>query len=287
MSCHSMSCSEKFTPSIFYLPCLHRELAPGLLPEEVYFLNPGLPVPPDTAKGGKIWTPPGLPYDLPSAARCLQDLIAEGENLGHDLLLTAGGADVRLATTTAAPLDSSESAALRAFTQTGDYAPQAHAGKSESASREAVCEQAQKLLLLCAHLEDNILAARGLTHKISAGEAVLQELLRGNDEREALEGMALQEATSTGDDLFGQYLARWGEIARAWRVFLPDDAAFYAADFSALPGLDANAAQPLPRAEAARLFPASLAAGWKFIVLTPEEIRGNVRLISGRGPQAA
>ena len=98
----------------------------------------------------------------------------------------------------AAPLDSSESAALRAFTQTGDYAPQAYAGKSESASREAVCEQAQKLLLLCAHLEDNILAARGLTHKISADEAVLQELLRGNDEREALEGMALQEVASTG-----------------------------------------------------------------------------------------
>ncbi len=116
-----MSCSEKFNPSVFYLPCLHRELAPGLLPEEVYFLNPGLPVPSDTAKGGKIWTPPGLPYDLPSAARCLQDLIAEGENLGHELLLTAGGADVRLTTTMAAPLDSSESAALRAFTQTGDW----------------------------------------------------------------------------------------------------------------------------------------------------------------------
>ena len=286
MSCHSIQYSEKLTPSIFYLPCLRRELAPGLLPEEVYFLNPGLPVPFDTAKGERIWTPAGLPYDLPSATRCLQDLIAEGENLGHDLLSVAGGADVAPATSAAAPLDSSERVALRAFTQTGNYAPQAHAGKSESVSPTAASEQAQKLLLLCAHLEDNILAARRLTHKINAGEAALQELLRGSDEREDFEGIALQGAAPTGDDLLGQYLARWGEIARAWRVFLPAGSVFYTADLNALPGLDVSAAQPLPPEEASRLFPASLAVGWTFIALAPKELCGELRLFSGCYPQA-
>ena len=284
---HPTPPSEKFTPSVFYLPCLRRELAPGLLPEEVYFLNPGLPLPLSLAADGRIWTPDGLPYDPPNAARCLQDLIAEGENLGQGLLLAAGlggGADV-LAASAASPFDPSESAALQAFGQTGNYTPQAHTGKPESLSPQAAREQAQKLLLLCAHLEDNILAARGLAQKIDAGEAVLQELLRGSDEQEGLEGLALQNKLPADDDLFGQCLARWVEIAQAWRQFLPAGAVFYTATPDALPGLDLNAGQPLSPDEAAGLFPVSAAAGWTFVVFSPEGFRGEVRLVSGAAPK--
>ena len=146
-------------------------------------------------------------------------------------------------------------------------------------------EQAQKLLLLCAHLEDNILAARGLAQKIDAGEAVLQELLRGSDEQGGLEGLALQNKLPADDDLFEQCLARWVEIAQAWRLFLPAGAVFYTATPDALPGLDLNAGQPLSPDEAAGLFPVSAAAGWTFVVLSPEGFRGEVRLVSGAAPK--
>ncbi len=278
------SLPEEMIPSVFYLPCLHRELAPGPLPREVHFLNPGLALPIEAASRGSIWTPAGLPFDPSGAARCMRDLIAEGELLEHDLLLAgaAGGADV-LAASAASPFGASEKEALKSFGQTGSYAPDTRDEKTAGASAQAVREQAQKLLLLCVYLEDNVLAARDLVRKISADEAVLQELLREGGQGETVDTACLEIAL-TGDELLEQCLARWTEILRAWLIFLPGEAVFYTADFAALPGLGSEAAQTLPPEEAARLFPASLAAGWVFAGLSLDGFARKVRLISGRCP---
>lgn len=275
---------EKSAPAVFYFPCLRQELTGGPLPGEVHFLNPGLALPTETANRALIWTPPGLPFDPPGAVRCMQDLIAEGEFLEHDLLLAgaAGGADV-LNASAVSPFGASEVEALKAFERTGNYAPGACEDKARETFSRAVREQAQKLLLLCVYLEDNVLAARELVKEISVGEAALQELLRDGEPGGAGD-MACLDIASAGDELLEQCLARWTEILRAWLIFLPQEAVFYTTDFAALPGLDFGEAQPLPPAEARLLFPVSAAAGWTFSNLAPEGFSRKVRLISGHCP---
>ena len=81
-----------------------------------------------------------------------------------------------------------------------------------------------------------------------------------------------------------QSLARWREVLRARLVLLPPEAAFYTANMSALPGLDEKKARPLPPEEAARLFPASVNAGWSFTFVIPDESCAETRLISGQNP---
>ena len=77
------------------------------------------------------------------------------------------------------------------------------------------------------------------------------------------------------------------DILRSWQVLLPEGAVFYTSDLQALPGVDLGAARPLAPEDAARLFPASLQAGWTFSVLTlPAACGQEVSLISGRAPDS-
>lgn len=289
MSRHVADPIEKLSPSIFYLPCLGRDLVADPLPEEVYFLNPGLPLPATRAENARLWTPEGLPYGSAAAAGCLRDLLAEGELLGHDLLLTAGGgAAVETPLFSRSfPLDASENSALQTFARTGEYAPEPQNGRDAALSREAAREQAQKLLLLYAHLESSILAARALAGEISRGEDALRDILRadGQDgDMEAVAPGADADILWAGGELLEQSLARWREVLRAWLVLLPPEAAFYTANMAALPGLDEKKARPLPPEEAARLFPASVNAGWSFTFVIPDESCAETRLISGQNP---
>ena len=329
---------ENTPPTIFYLPCLHPALAPAPVPAEVYFLNPGLTPAPQGASLERIWTPAGLPYDPRRAAQCLQDLLAQGQSLGHDLLLTSGHAATlgALATPT---MSEAESRALKAFAADGRFADrpdgQAQASADEKKSAQSRREQAQKRLLLCYHWEDNMLSARELMRNISASEAALRELLQGDGLRmadaagpdatnldTAGPGTAGQDTAdpdtadldaaaagvgvanlaaapsdpadlpsldflAAGDDAFAQYLSRWQDILRSWQVLLPEGAVFYTSDLQALPGVDLGAARPLAPEDAARLFPASLQAGWTFSVLTlPAACGQEVSLISGRAPDS-
>lgn len=279
--------AEKFTPSIFYFPCLHQELAAGPLPEEVHFLNPGLSLPSVKAKDARVWTPNGLPYAPSSALRCVQDLLAEGETLGHDLLLSvgAGGGRNVLAASAVSPLGASEAQALRAFTHTGDFVPAEPDGKDDKRAKADAREQAQKILLLYAHLEEVILVTRQIAQKIGDGEAALHDLLQADDQDDAVERTPSSvEIPLTGEDLLGQSLARWPEILRAWLEFLPPTVIFYTADLNVLAGLETDAAHPLPPEEAARYFPVSVPQGWTFTALTLPAFGREVRLVSGQGP---
>ena len=280
---------EKDSPLIFYLPCLNRELVTGLLPQEVFFLNPGLPLSAEIAESGRRWTPDGLPYEPSVAAACLRDLLAEGERLGHDLLLSAGAGERTdmLPAPGAAFADSSERAALRDFARTGSYTPETGNNSAPTApSQKAAREQAQKLLLLYAHLEDSILAARKLAREISAGEEVLFDLLRAEEQEESAHAMPpLADISKAGEALLEQGLARWPEVLRAWLALLPPEVVFYTADLAALPGLEAEDVRPLPPEEAARLFSASVNAGWSFVAIVLNESCGRIRLVSGQSPE--
>ena len=290
MSRHVAAPAEKSTSLVFYLPCLCRELAPEPLPREVQFLNPGLPLSVEMAESGRIWTPDGLPYAPAVAAACLRDLLAEGERLGRDLLLSAGSGERAnmLPAPGAALADASERTALRDFARTGRYAPEAGNSAPAAPTREAAREQAQKLLLLYAHLEDSILAARNLAREISAGEEVLFDLLRAEEQEDSTRAMPpLADISRAGEALLEQSLARWPEVLRAWTTLLPPAAVFYTANLAALPGLEAESARPLPQEEAARLFPASTAAGWTFAGIAPDAARPEVRLISGQSRETA
>lgn len=280
--------AEKASPLIFYLPCLNRELVTALLPQEVFFLNPGLPLSVEMVENGRRWTPDGLPYEPSVAAACLRDLLAEGERLGHDLLLSAGAGE--RADTLPAPgaafADASERAALRDFARTGQYAPEARNDAPTAPSQKAAREQAQKLLLLYAHLEDSILAARKLAREISAGEEVLFDLLRAEEQEESAHAMPpLADISKAGEALLEQSLARWPEVLRAWLALLPPEVVFYTADLAALPGLEAEDVRPLPPEEAARLFSASVNAGWSFVAIVLNESCGRIRLVSGQSPE--
>lgn len=282
---------EKSSPLIFYLPCLNRELVTASLPQEVLFLNPGLPLSAEMAESGRIWTPDGLPYGPSVAAACLRDLLAEGERLGRDLLLSAGSGERMntLPAPGAAFADASERAALRDFARTGQYAPEANNTNTPVApSQKTSREQAQKLLLLYAHLEDSILDARKLAREISAGEEVLFDLLRAEERDEPTHGMPpLADISQAGEALLEQSLARWQEVLRAWLALLPPEVVFYTVDLTVLPGLEAEDARRLPPEEAARLFPASVSAGWSFVAVSLNESCGQVRLVSGQSPKIA
>ncbi len=287
MSRHVAVPIEKLSPAIFYLPCLVQDLVAAQLPEEVYFLNPGLPLPAAGTEGARLWTPEGLPYGPAAAAGCLRDLLAEGELLGHDLLLTAGkGAAVETPLfSRSLPVDASENSALQTFARTGEYAPEPQKGESTVSSREAAREQAQKLLLLYAHLESSVLAARALAGEISRGEDALRDILQAEEQDDDLKaGAPGADILWAGDELLEQSLVRWREVLRAWLVLLPPEATFYTADLAALPGLDEQKARPLPPEEAARLFPASVNVGWSFTFVIPDESCAKTRLISGHGP---
>lgn len=290
MSPHVAASAKKPFPSTFYLPCLRRELVSAPLPQEVHFLNPGLPLSAEMAESGRIWTPDGLPYNPVAAAACLRDLLAEGERLGHDLLLSAGaGERTNMPPAPGAALaNASERMALRDFARTGSYTPEAGNNAPAAPAREAAREQAQKLLLLYAHLEDSVLAARKLSREISAGEKVLFDLLRAEEQEESTHAMPpLADISKAGETLLEQSLARWQEVLRAWTTLLPPAAVFYTANLAALPGLEAENARPLPQEEAARLFPASTAAGWTFAGIAPDAARPEVRLISGQSRETA
>ena len=280
--------AEKPSSLIFYLPCLSRELVSAALPQEVLFLNPGLPLSAEMAESGRIWTPDGMPYNPAVAAACLRDLLAEGERLGHDLLFSAGTGERAnaLPVPGAVFADASERTALRDFARTGHYEPEARSDAPAAPSQEAAREQAQKLLLLYAHLEDSILASRKLAREISAGEEVLFDLLRAEDQEETAQVMPpFADISKAGEALLEQSLARWQEVLRAWLALLPPESVFYTADLAALPGLEAEDARSLPPEEAARLFPASVNAGWSFAVVVLNESCGQARLVSGQGPE--
>lgn len=279
---------EKSSPLAFYLPCLSRELVFAPLPQEVYFLNPGLSLSAEMAESGRVWTPDGLPYAPSVAAACLRDLLAEGERLGRDLLLSAGvgeRADI-LPAPGAALADASERTALRNFARTGHYAPEARNDAAAAPPKKAVREQAQKLLLLYAHLEGSILAAQKLAREISAGEEVLSDLLRSGEQEEVAHAIPqLADISKAGEALLEQGLLRWREVLRAWLTLLPPECVFYTADLAALPGLEAKDARPLSLEEAELMFPISANAGWSFVVVFLDESCGQVRLVSGQGPE--
>ena len=121
----------------------------------------------------------------------------------------------------------------------------------------------------------------------SRGEDALRDILRadGQDgDMEAVAPGADADILWAGGELLEQSLARWREVLRAWLVLLPPEAAFYTANMAALPGLDEKKARPLPPEEAARLFPASVNAGWSFTFVIPDEACAEARLISGQNP---
>jgi hypothetical protein len=70
-------------------------------------------------------------------------------------------------------------------------------------------------------------------------------------------------------------------------VLLPSGVVFYTGDLNVLPGLDADAAQPLLPEEAARFFPASTKAGWTFTGMSLTDFDRDVRLVSGHCPEQA
>lgn len=149
-------------------------------------------------------------------------------------------------------------------------------------------EQAHKFLLLSFHLEDSILSVRKLAQSISENEASLRNLLMGAEDEDNLDvvhGFTVNSAQLAEDLLDGGF-SRWEEILRAWLLFLPHEPIFfYTDDFSKLPDLNV-AAQALPLADAQRLFPASLAKGWRFTEVRPEAFGGAARIISGTSPQS-
>ena len=281
MTEYSRSVGGASSPLVFYFPWQKRVTASLPRPEELYFLNPGLPLPAGALGSERIFTPEGFPYDPPSAARCLQDLLAEGELLGENLL--SGASAERCASFRASPLSAAEGKALNAFARSGVYAPEAKSAREDaSVSLEFAREQAQKLLLLSAHLEDSILSAAELASKINENEARLRGLLANPDEDDALDSVRdFPPASSPGvNDLPERVLVRWPEMLRAWLLFLPQEAVFYTADLNALPGLEA-VIRPLPATEAERFFPASSALGWTFAEAFSEAFKG-ARLLCGQ-----
>ncbi len=279
MTEHFRSAGGPVSPLVFYFPWQKRALASLPLPEELYFLNPGLPLPAEEPGAERIFTPKDFPYDPPSAARCLQDLLAEGELLGENLLSGASAG----ASLPSSPLSASENSALNAFARTGAYAPEAKIAREDTRlPPEFAREQAQKLLLLSAYLEDSILAAGALALKINENEARLRDLLVNPDEDDTLDSARDPVFDSTGmaNNLSEKALSRWPEMLRAWLVFLPQGPIFYTENPAALPGLDASP-RPLSAADAGRFFPLSSASGWTFTEVFSEAFRG-ARLLCGQ-----
>lgn len=281
MTEHSSPAKEAVKFPVFYFPWQKRVMASSVLPEELYFLNPGLPLPVGTPEAERIFTPEGFPYGPPSAARCLQDLLAEGELLGENLLSSVNaGSSFPLGLS---PLSASEDRSLNAFTRTGAYTSEAETKIKDIAPvSELSREQGQKLLLLSSYLEDSILSAGELALKINENEVKLRNLLANPDEEDSWgSGRDFRpDPSPAANDLLEKALARWPEILRAWLLFLPQEPVFYTTNPNILPGLEASV-HPLSAADAGRFFPVSSALGWTFTEVFSEAFKG-ARLFCGQ-----
>lgn len=228
--------SRDGAPPIIYVPSLHRELATGIVPDSVLFMDPGLP---QTADVSGLYRPTELPLSREKAARVLAELLALGEAIDATTAARTNPA--------APPMPESEKADLARF------AAQTPAKEVVSAAPPAGAPAvaAQKVLLLEWDLEEKLLDIKQLREEIFKASKPLAENIHGPAPEDPFLNIA-ETFTALHDSVDEE--ADWRLTVSAMATFLPQNAVL----ITAHPGMrealhEADMLRPLPRDLAARL----------------------------------
>lgn len=228
------------TPPQIYVPTLNRTLIRKDLPEEVLFLDPGLP---QTASLPGLFRPATYPFTPAIAAQALADLLSLGESL--DLASAAGKGAARAASASSLSIDKTEANAIAQFAATG-----AHAPSVQQAENPLIA--AQKVLLLAWDLEERLAEIEILRREVAGAAAPLAQTLRDPAEKAAVE--ELTHALASVGDLPETAEPDWRLTFAAMAAFLPPHAILVTAHESFRSAmLEAGMLLPLPEDASFRL----------------------------------
>lgn len=194
-----------------YFPQMHPELLTAqtreMLPQETYFLDPGL----GAATDSKHVRPESAPFDLRTAKALLADTLRFGEAQAHprdilaqSLVEQAGALSPESGRVVQAEVEKSLLGALEV--------------ESATASSDAARRQAQMLLLLAWSLEERLLDLRSVEGKLkSAWDRLDQSVAAGS---EAVDEDVDPEALVLGRELSGLMPPEASVMSMPWRKLL-------------------------------------------------------------------
>ena len=263
---------------IIYMPCLHPELAIGVLPQEVLFINPGLPK--ISLPEEKSYNSDKLVFTPEQAQACLNDLMAYEETV-EDLSAASAAIIVDQFWGQLTPV---ESADLKDFVASAGSKSQDSLDSSLEKLRYEVYEQSQKNLLLAWNQEESFITIRKLLGDIGVSSHNLMQSIQEPDGEYDTEAALTKSATAVDGmvDLIMQETGLSGQDLRPdWSaafigaLCLTDpDTVFYSSykDLKSLLNTlceDENSFPPfeeLSAADTVKFFPHSGKEGCKFSV---------------------
>lgn len=280
------------TLPVFYVPLIHRRLAPDFVPEQVIFFPVGLP---ETDQRASVLPGSGraqaaqkavlesLPFSSREAQAILEEMVVMGQTLTPEGLSRQQAMYWFLEQDKdSGSLD--EFADLKRFSSTGRWsepatgipgaAPLASGWKNrhgvgnniEDALRRALADS-QKILLLANFLEERLLEVRQLEDRFRMAEDALAACLGGEGTRQTAVSDVSPEGyagKTPGNILPEAEGTPWRMVVEAALAFLPEEAVLFTADARMARELrEAGMLQPFPedRADVCADWPRDLVNG--------------------------
>ncbi len=196
---------------VVYFPLMHAACAPGAISPHVTFLDPGC-VRPEAWKTGRFFRPEHLPFEDARARRFLQDSLEFGSRFTRPADMAAGFRAV--------PADDIASESMQAI-KSELLSP----GLRKAGEERKVVADAQLVLLLGFHLEEEMLEMDGLASRIHASASDFSRSL-GLDEDDQFP----VDPALSGQDLRPEFTPDWRRLLPSFLRFLPEHACLVVTD---------------------------------------------------------